>query len=118
MPDDPQRALPRARAWLPDPPHAARLAVTAALLWLMLRIAFAGVQQMVFPVPQPLALHPVAALAVVGVTAAAVALDERRRRETLFYANLGIPPVWAGIVGFGVAAVLESCAWLVLGSGG
>jgi hypothetical protein len=109
---------PSRRAWLPDPPQAARLAVTAVVVWPLLRIALAVGQQSVFPVAQPFALHPVAALAVVGLTAAVVALDERRRRETLFFANLGIPPVWAAIVGAAVAAVLETGAWLVLGSGG
>lgn len=118
MTDEFLAARPRPRAWLPDPPHAARLAVTAAVLWPPLRIALAAVQQSVYPVPQPLALHPVAALAVVGVTAAAVALDGRRRGGALFYANLGVPSVWPWIVGAAVAGVLEAAAWRVLGQGG
>jgi hypothetical protein len=45
-------------------------------------------------------------------------LEARRRGETLFYANLGVPPAWAGMVGAAVAGVGELAVWLVVGSGG
>jgi hypothetical protein len=123
MIDDSPPSAPSPRLWLPDPPHAARLAITAVLVWIGWRLAtIAGMlmiaRRLALTMAEVVVLHPVAALTVVLGTAAAVMLEERRRREMLFYANLGVPPVWAGIVGAVVAGVLELAVWLVVGSGG
>lgn len=120
--DSPPGARP-ARLWLPDPPQAAHLAATAALVWLAVRLATTFVMLLLaarlgLTVEQVLAPHPSAALTVVLVTAVAVVLEERRRRERVFYANLGVPPVWTGLVGAAVAGVLELAVRLVVGAGG
>jgi hypothetical protein len=114
---------PSVRLWLPDPPHAARLAVTAAVVWAGAHVSAAVgflwiAGRLGLTVTHVMALHPVGALSVVLVTAVAVVLEARRRGETLFYANLGVPPAWAGIVGAAVAGVGELAVWLVVGSGG
>lgn len=123
MIDDSPPPARSAPLWLPDAPHAARLAVTATIVWLAVRLGSIAVMlwiaaRLALSVTQAVALHPVAALTVALLTAAAVMLEARRRRETLFYANVGVPPIWAGIVGAGVAGVLEVAVWLVVGSGG
>jgi hypothetical protein len=112
--DSPPAPL-RARAWLPEAPHAARLAWTALLVWIAAR---SGVTIILLYMEESPALNAGGSLAMAAVTAAGVVLDQRRRRGTLFYANVGVPPVWAAIIGVAVAGVLEVAASLALGSGG
>lgn len=115
MAHDPPPALLRARAWLPDPPYATHLARIALLVWMAARF---GVILILLYMGLGPGLNAGAALAMVAVTAAGVVLVERRLRGTLFYANVGVPPAWAGIVGVAVGAVMEIAASFVLGSGG
>jgi ethanolamine ammonia-lyase small subunit len=112
--DSPPAPL-RARAWLPEAPHAVRLACTALLVWIAARV---GVTIILLYMGESPALNAGGSLALAAVTAAGVVLDERRRRGTLFYANMGVPPVWAGIIGAAVAGVLGIAASLIVGSGG
>lgn len=118
MSDESPRPLPPVLAMLPDLRNAVRFAATAVLAWVTVRLALEGMRQFAPAIMVGPQLHPLAALMVVGVVAAAVALDERRRREVLFYANVGVPPVWAATIGAVVAGVLEIGAGMVLGSGG
>ena len=110
MTDDSPPARLRGRAWLPDPTHAARLARNTLLIWLAIHFALLTVPDFV--------LNAGGAVTVVPMTALGVALDARRQRGTLFYANLGVPPAWAWIVGLAVAGVLEAVAWRVVKGGG
>lgn len=106
------------RAWLPDPRHAVRLARVAAIVWMGERIAITALLLWIAGrlglAEHGASLHPAASLALAAVTGAVVMLDEGRRRGSVFYANLGVAPVWAWIVGAGVAAVLEAAAWTAL----
>lgn len=114
MTDDSPPALLRVRAWLPDAARAAHLARSALLVWIAAR---SGVVVILTFMGQEPGLNAGGALAMVVVTAAGVTLTERRQRGSLFYANLAVPPVWAGIIGAAVGVVMEVAARLVLGSG-
>jgi hypothetical protein len=112
--DSPPAPL-RARASLPNAPRAARLTRNALLVWIAARF---GLVIVAGSMGQGPALNAGGALAMVVVTAAGVALSERRQRGSLFYANLGVSHVWAGIIGVAVGVVMETAARLGLGSGG
>lgn len=69
------------------------------LLWLAfhLALAFLGI----------LLPNVLSAVVIVDVCAALVWLDLRRHSEHLFYANLGISPLWSAAAALGAAGALE-----------
>ncbi len=104
----------RSSLLVPYPPLLWRVLRTTALVWLgfHLVLAYAGI----------LLPNFLSAVVMVGVCALAVWLDLRRHAEHLFYANLGISPLWSGAVALGSAGTLElllrAAARLLTGSGG
>lgn len=114
-------ALPRVRAWLPDPQYAPRLFLRAAVTWLSLRLAlFIGMAfQRLDPSLQPLELlelRPPAALALVVMVVIAVLVDARFKREPVFYANLCMGAPWRVGIPLAVAGTGEVCMALWLRS--
>ena len=105
-----QSAVP---AWLPDPRDLRRLSLRGALLWLGVRAGVVAcsllslVPRGVVRTGSILELTPPAATAVVLIVAGAATLEARRRRETLFAANLGWHPAWPAGVAAVVGGVLE-----------
>lgn len=113
MTDD-RLAAPRAPVRVPARRDIVRFAVRSLVVWVGIRVAVAILLRFAGMLAESTELHPAGVMAVVAITALAVALDARRTRGYLFHANLGQHPAWPTLIAVGVGGVMELCVGLAM----